>query len=170
METLCGAVALLLLVSGCESATTAAAGGEEGTWRMVPGRSTQPLSEMRGGFLYTRGRGRCTPQFWSAREEAWPMMVPQEASVWKVFGSPALERYEPQLTVLEAMESNDDIDGSAFSQLVKQSSAALLNSYTREGFPYTPWEIKTLLLQALVSEEAATSQARCFADVNHACS
>ena len=59
--------------------------------------------------------------------------------------------------------------GDSFSELAKQSSAALLNAYARKGFPFTPWEVKTLLLQALVSEEAAASQVSAFADVNHAC-
>uniref|UniRef100_A0A1D1YY41 D-alanine--D-alanine ligase n=1 Tax=Anthurium amnicola TaxID=1678845 RepID=A0A1D1YY41_9ARAE len=167
-----GVMALLLLgVYGASCATTAAAAAtREG--RVTVGLDKarlHPLSDMRPGFLYSRLRGRCTPEFWSTRREAWPKMVPQEASVWKVFGSRALERYEPELTVLEATQRNDDIGGSAFSQLVKQSSAALLNSYTREGFPYTAWEVKTLLIQALISEESARSQARHFAEANQVC-
>ncbi|MQM09986.1 hypothetical protein Taro_042873 [Colocasia esculenta] len=174
---------LVLVAYGPTSATRAAAGGaaaaaaaavktREATRTMASTRVAshrQPLSEMRSGFLYARTRGRCTPQFWSTRREAWPKMIPREASVWKVFGSRALERYEPELTVFEATERNDDVGGSPFSQLVKQSSAALLNAYSREAFPYTAWEVKTLLIQALVSEEAARSQAKRFAKANQAC-
>jgi len=70
----------------------------------------------------------------------------------------------------EATQRNDDVGGgSAFSKLVKQSSVALLNAYTRPGFPYGAWEVKTLLLEALVSEDAAASQARSFELANQAC-
>ncbi|OVA02399.1 hypothetical protein BVC80_9099g205 [Macleaya cordata] len=122
----------------------------------------------RPGFIYTRIRGRCTPQFWSSRREAWPRMVPQTSSVSKVFGSRALERYKMDLTLLEATERNDD-GNNVFSSLLKQSSAALLNSYSRENFPYSAWEVKTLLIQGLVSEEAASLQAQRFSLANEAC-
>ncbi|KAJ8651179.1 hypothetical protein MRB53_004202 [Persea americana] len=118
------------------------------------------------GFLYTRPRGRCTPQFWSSRREAWPRMVPEMASVSKVFGSLALERYRWDLTLLEATERNDD-GTNAFSHLLKQSTAALLNSYSRTGFPYTPWEVKTLFIQSLVSVQAAAHQANLFSQANN---
>ncbi|KAF9609316.1 hypothetical protein IFM89_015561 [Coptis chinensis] len=125
--------------------------------------------EMRhAGFLYTRNRGRCTPQFWSSRREAWPRMIPQTSSVSKVFGSRALERYKVDLTLLQATERNDD-HSNAFSSLLKQSSAALLNSYARKNFPYSAWEVKTLLIQALVSEKAAALQAKHFSFANEAC-
>ncbi|ONK61579.1 uncharacterized protein A4U43_C08F31440 [Asparagus officinalis] len=48
---------------------------------------------------------------------------------------------------------NDDICWSAFSKLLKQSSLALLNAYTRPGFPYGAWEVKSLLLEALISDD-----------------
>ncbi|XP_059625194.1 uncharacterized protein LOC132268354 [Cornus florida] len=122
----------------------------------------------RPGFLYTSNRGLCTPQFWSSRREAWPRMVPQTSTVSKVFGSRAYERYRYDLTLLEAASRNDDGD-NAFANLVKQSTAALLNSYARKGFPYTAWEVKTLLIQALVSKDAATVQAQRFSEANEAC-
>ncbi|KAJ4955331.1 hypothetical protein NE237_012114 [Protea cynaroides] len=114
---------------------------------------------LRPGFIYTRNRGRCTPQFWSSRRESWPKMIPQTSSVSKVFGSRALERFKYDLTLLEATQRNDD-GNNAFSRLLKQSTAALLNSYNRKGYPYSSWEVKTLLIQALVSEEAAALQAQ----------
>ncbi|XP_043693244.1 uncharacterized protein LOC122643720 [Telopea speciosissima] len=120
------------------------------------------------GFIYTRNRGRCTPQFWSSRREAWPKMIPQTSSVSKVFGSRAFERFKSDLTLLEATQRNDD-GGNVFSRLLKQSSAALLNSYARKGYPYSAWEVKTLLIQALVSEEAAALQAQRFSLANQAC-
>lgn len=108
-------------------------------------------------------------RFWGSGREPWPNIVPQEASVSKVFGSRVLERYEPGLTLLEATQRNDDVGGSAFSKLVKQSSAALLNSYTRPGFAYSAWDVKSMLLEALVSEESATSQAKLFEEANQSC-
>ncbi|KAL6651042.1 hypothetical protein ACP70R_009967 [Stipagrostis hirtigluma subsp. patula] len=121
------------------------------------------------GYLYTRAVGRCTPQFWSSGAEPWPNIVPQEAAVAKVFGSRSVERYGPRLTLLEATMRTDDVGGSAFVKLVKHGSAALLNAYTRRGFPLNSWEVKALLLEALVSEEAAAAQAERFEQANEAC-
>ncbi|CAK7346398.1 unnamed protein product [Dovyalis caffra] len=121
----------------------------------------------RPGFLYTRTRGRCTPQFWSSRREEWPRMVPQRSTVSRVFGSGVFERYGSDVTLLESTAMNDD--ESAFAGLLKQASAALLNSYARKGFPYSAWEVKTLVIQALVSKEAATRQAKQFSIANQAC-
>ncbi|XP_041008606.1 uncharacterized protein LOC121252842 [Juglans microcarpa x Juglans regia] len=120
------------------------------------------------GFLFTRTRGRCTPLYWSSRNEAWPRMVPQEATLSKVFGWRASERYRSDLTLLEATARKDE--ENAFHRLLKQGTASLLNSYARKGFPYSAWEIKTLVLQALVSEEAAVRQAQGFSVANEACS
>ncbi|KAJ1416592.1 hypothetical protein SESBI_17171 [Sesbania bispinosa] len=125
--------------------------------------------QYRPGFLYTRTRGRCTPQFWSGRREAWPRMVPETSTVSNVFGSRVYERYRLDLTLLEATARNDEGE-NPFGGLVKEGTAALLNSYARGGFPYKPWQVKTLLIQALVSEAAAASQAKHFSLANHACS
>ncbi|KAL0907389.1 hypothetical protein M5K25_021797 [Dendrobium thyrsiflorum] len=134
-------------------------------------RVPNALSEMIGpGFLYTRDTGRCTPQYWSSRREAWPKSLPQDSSVSKVFGSMLLERYEPKLTLLDVIQRNDDNGGSIFIKLVKQASTALLNSYTRPDYPYNPWEVKALLLEAIFSEEDAASQAEVFSQANHGCS
>ncbi|KAB5557566.1 hypothetical protein DKX38_008475 [Salix brachista] len=121
----------------------------------------------RPGFIYTRAGGRCTPQFWSSRRESWPRMVPQRAAVSKVFGPGVFERYRSDVTLLESTTRNDD--ENAFAGLLKQASAALLNSYARKGFPYSAWEVKTLLIQALVSKEAAATQAKQFSAANEAC-
>ncbi|KAI9182060.1 hypothetical protein LWI28_021679 [Acer negundo] len=118
-------------------------------------------------FLYTRIRGRCTPQFWSSRIEACPRMVPQTSTLSKVFGSRVYERYRPDLTLIESTARNDEVN--AFAWLVKEGSAALLNSYARKEFPYSAWQVKTLLIQALVSEKAAALQAKNFSIANHAC-
>ncbi|KAI3461621.1 hypothetical protein Pfo_018284 [Paulownia fortunei] len=122
----------------------------------------------RPGFLYTRTRGRCTPQYWSSRRESWPKMVPQTSTVSNVFGSRSFERYRDDLTLLEAASRNDDAE-NAFARLVKHSTAALLNSYARKGYPYAAWEVKTLLIQALVSEQAAAFQAQKFLEANENC-
>lgn len=94
-------------------------------------------------------------------------MVPETSTVWKVFGSRAYERYRWDLTMVEATARNDG--ENPFGRLVKEGSAALLNSYAREGYPYRPWQVKTLLIQALVSEAAASSQAKRFSLANLAC-
>lgn len=95
-------------------------------------------------------------------------MVPQMSTVSKVFGSRAFERYRYDLTLLEAAGRNDDGD-NVFAWLVKESTAALLNSYARKGYPYAAWEVKTLVIQALVSKEAASLQAHQFSEANQNC-
>ncbi|KAL6214557.1 hypothetical protein ACLB2K_013989 [Fragaria x ananassa] len=112
----------------------------------------------RPGFLFTRTTGRCTPDYWGSRVESWPRMVPQTSTVSKVFGSRAYQRYRSDLTLMEATARNDD--ENVFPRLLKEASAALINSYARKGFPYTAWEVKTRVIQGLVSERAAARQAQ----------
>lgn len=107
-------------------------------------------------------------RYWSSRRESWPKMVPQMSTVSKVFGSRAYERYRYDLTLLEAAGRNDDRD-NIFARLVKQSTAALLNSYARKNYPYSAWEVKTMLIQALVSEKSATVLAQRLSEANEAC-
>lgn len=107
-------------------------------------------------------------RYWSSRRESWPKMVPQTSTVSKIFGSRAYERYRYDLTLLEAAERNDDGD-NVFARLVKQSTAALLNSYARENYPYTAWQVKTMLIQALVSEKSASILAQQLSQANEAC-
>ncbi|XP_004289942.1 PREDICTED: uncharacterized protein LOC101311235 [Fragaria vesca subsp. vesca] len=121
----------------------------------------------RPGFLFTRTTGRCTPDYWGSRVESWPRMVPQTSTVSKVFGSRAYERYRSDLTLMEATARNDD--ENVFPRLLKEASAALINSYARKGFPYTAWEVKTRVIQGLVSERAAARQAQVFFQANRAC-
>ncbi|KAL2934775.1 Protodermal factor 1 [Bienertia sinuspersici] len=123
----------------------------------------------RPAFLFTRHRGHCTPQYWGSRREEWPKMVPQRSTVSKVFGSRATERFRSDMTLLEAATRNDDV-GNAYASLLKQSSAALLNSYARVGYPYKAWEIKILLLQGLISQKDAAQQAQILKKANEACS
>lgn len=52
---------------------------------------------------------------------------------------------------------------------MKQSTAALLNSYARENYPYTAWQVKTMLIQALVSEKSASILAQQLSQANEAC-
>ncbi|XP_045796141.1 uncharacterized protein LOC123890549 [Trifolium pratense] len=121
------------------------------------------------GFIYTRATGRCTPQFWSGRKETWPRMVPETSTVSNVFGWRVYKKYRSDLTLLEATARNDEAD-NPFGALLKEGTTALINSYARKGFPYKPWQVKTLVMQSFVSEVAAASQAKHFSLANHACS
>ncbi|KAK9747650.1 hypothetical protein RND81_02G005700 [Saponaria officinalis] len=123
---------------------------------------------VRPGFFYTRHRGHCTPQFWGSRREEWPKTVPQRSTVSKVFGSRATERFRSDLTLLEASTRNDDVE-NVYVRLLKQSTAALLNSYTRMGFTYKAWEVKSIFLTGLVSENDAARQARILLLANESC-
>ncbi|KNA21250.1 hypothetical protein SOVF_045260 [Spinacia oleracea] len=131
--------------------------------------ASSSTSAARPGFLFPVHRGRCTPQYWgSSKREEWPKMVPQRSTVSKVFGSRAIERFRSDLTLLEAATRNDDVE-NAYARVLKQSSAALLNSYSRLGFPYRAWEVKTLLLKGLISEKDAAQQAHILKMANEAC-
>ncbi|XWS31423.1 hypothetical protein CRYUN_Cryun23aG0074200 [Craigia yunnanensis] len=134
---------------------------------MTSATTTTTTLKRQPGFLYSRTRGRCSPQFWSSRREAWPRMVPQTSTVLNVFGSRAFERYRSDMTLLESTARNED--ANVFNKLVKQASAALLNSYARKGFPYSAWEVKTLMIQGLVSEDAAARLTKGFSIANDAC-
>lgn len=94
-------------------------------------------------------------------------MVPQTSTVRKVFGSGVSDRYRLDLTLLESTARNEE--DNAFGRLVKQASAALLNSYARQGFPYSPWQVKTMVIESLVSEEAAANLAQRLFIVNRDC-
>lgn len=96
-------------------------------------------------------------------------MVPETSTVSNVFGWRVYERYRSDLTLLEATARNDEVD-NPFGGLLKEGTAALLNSYARKGFPYKPWQVKTLVIKAFVSDLAALSQAKLFSLANHACS
>ncbi|KAL5059695.1 hypothetical protein RYX36_031299 [Vicia faba] len=131
--------------------------------------SSQEDSHRYPGFIFTRTGGRCSPQFWSGREETWPRMVPETSTVSNVFGWRVYKRYRSDLTLLEATSRNDEGE-NAFGALLKEGTAALINSYAREGFPFRSWQVKTLVMQGFVSEVAAASQAKRFSLANHACS
>lgn len=116
----------------------------------------------------TTAKVKCTAQYWSEGKETWPRMLPVGSTVAKLLGSGALEAYgHSELTVLDAMRM-EERDG--YSSLLKQSSAALVNAYSREGFPYSPWRVKTLFIESLVSQQAAAAQAAKFRSANEACS
>ncbi|CAN8257525.1 unnamed protein product [Cochlearia groenlandica] len=120
-------------------------------------------------YFYTRHRGRCTPQYWSSRRETWPRMVPEKSTVEKMFGAMVTkERWRSDLTLEESTAMNDE-KGNPYGALLKQGIAALVNSYARKSFSYAPWEVKTMLIQSMVSETAARRQALHFAAANLAC-
>lgn len=108
-------------------------------------------------------------RYWSSQREAWPRMVPERSTVEKIFGvMVAKERWRSDLTLVESTARNDE-EGNAYGALLKQGIAALINSYARKSFSYAPWEVKTMLIQAMVSESAARRQAEHFAVANVAC-
>ena len=97
-------------------------------------------------------------------------MAPESATVAKIFGSRAHERYGSEMTLMEAAAGAGDEEEEVFGRVVKEATAALLNSYTRRRvFPYSAWEVKTLFIKALVSKEAAVLQSQRFAFANESC-
>ncbi|KAE8665129.1 Translocase inner membrane subunit 44-2 isoform 1 [Hibiscus syriacus] len=106
-------------------------------------------------------------RFWSSRREAWPRKVPRGSMVRNLFGSRASERYGSDMILMESRAVTKE--GDVFNELLKQASAALHNSYARKGFPYTAWEVKTLMIQGLVTEGAAARLTKRFSVANDAC-
>ena len=79
-------------------------------------------------------------------------MVPKTSTVVKVFGLRASELFRSEMTLLEATTQEDESVEKVFDGLMKQTSVALINSYARKGFPYSAWEVKTLLIHVLISK------------------
>lgn len=99
-------------------------------------------------------------------------MAPESATVAKIFGSRAHEQYGSEMTLMEAAAATMTTaeDEEEFGRVVKEATAALLNSYARRReFPYSAWEVKTLFIKALVSKEAAALQSQRFALANESC-
>ena len=89
-------------------------------------------------------------------------------TVAKVLGSGALKAYgHYELTMLDTMRM-EERDG--YNNLLKQSSTTLVNAYNREGFPYSPWIVKNLFMESLVSQQAFIAQAAKSRSTNEACS
>ncbi|KAJ3680192.1 hypothetical protein LUZ60_016470 [Juncus effusus] len=161
-----GSVLCLLCICLCMAMLIGATNGGEEREKISGEIHSRSTEKGWPGYLYIRTIGKCTPQYWSSGREAWPNIAPKHAAV---FGSRVLERYEPSLTLLDATQRNDDIGGTVFAKLVKHATAALLNSYTRDNFPLDSWEVKSLMLEALVSEESAEAQAEHFEQANESC-
>jgi len=53
-----------------------------------------------------------------------------------------------------------------YSALLRQGSAAILNSYTARDFPYRPAQVKSAFRGALVSQQAASVMATKFENAN----
>ena len=53
----------------------------------------------------------------------------------KVFGSRASKLFRSEMTLLEATMQEDKGIEKVFDGLMKQTSVALINAYTRKGFP-----------------------------------
>ncbi|ERM99481.1 hypothetical protein AMTRI_Chr09g38760 [Amborella trichopoda] len=87
-----------------------------------------------------------------------PCSIPENWCGWsleKVFG------------VAQALDFGEEEDEShdGWAQLLREGVVALLCSYGGHGFPLRPWQVKTLLVSALVSEEVASAQALGFYNI-----
>lgn len=95
------------------------------------------------GFLLHVDQGEVHSPVLEQHEEHWPKMVPPTSTVWKASGSRALVQcYGSSLTLLEPT-ARDSKEEDAFQALLKQGTAALLNSFARKGFPYRAREVKS---------------------------
>jgi hypothetical protein len=55
----------------------------------------------------------------------------------------------------------------AYGALLRQGTAAILNSYTNRNFPYTPFQVKSAFHGALASQQSAAVMATNFENANN---
>ncbi|KAJ7541575.1 hypothetical protein O6H91_10G065700 [Diphasiastrum complanatum] len=119
-----------------------------------------------GGSFPTGGTSSgsgCSSDYWVAHTDYWPDIISIFSTVSQIFGEIAFNIFGGQATLLSGLHSQNT---DAYSSLLKQSSAALLNSYTRPRFQYSPQAVKQQFNAALVSREAAAVQAVKFQNAN----
>ncbi|GLJ36167.1 hypothetical protein SUGI_0725660 [Cryptomeria japonica] len=138
-----------------------------GSYPIIPGMGGGPTDHMPTipNFPFPThsipGHGTC--DFWSSNFGSWPNFLSTMSTIGSIFGKPASSMYPSSMTLLQALQNTKT---DAYSTLVKQASASLLNSYTHKNFGYSPEEVKSLFAAALTSPQAAAAQASQFARAN----
>ncbi|KAH7429096.1 hypothetical protein KP509_09G030500 [Ceratopteris richardii] len=117
-----------------------------------------------GGSGGYGGKGSCG--FWSHHDLKFPSILSALTSVGKVFGGPALNIFGSQMTLMKALVNSNQDD---YSNLARQGTASLLNSYAYAGeFSLTPEQVLDGFNKALDSPESALQQAALFERANNA--
>ncbi|XP_024520123.1 putative lysozyme-like protein [Selaginella moellendorffii] len=116
-----------------------------------------------GGFGGLGGGGGCSSNYWAQHPNSWPNLLTIYTTVTQVLGQVAYTIFGGPTTLLGALQ-NQSTD--AYSSLLREATAALLNSYSRPGFQYSPSAIRTAFQSSLHSQRSAAYQAALFRHAN----
>ncbi|CAK9211786.1 unnamed protein product [Sphagnum troendelagicum] len=108
------------------------------------------------------GGGGCSCDFWSTHISSWPSFFSLFSTVAEAFGTEAANVFGA-ITLFEGL-MDTRVDG--YSQLLRQGSAAILNSYTKPNFALTHVSVMEQFNSALTSRSTALVQAKKFENAN----
>ncbi|KAH9300782.1 hypothetical protein KI387_012365, partial [Taxus chinensis] len=107
------------------------------------------------------GEGSC--DFWSSNFGSWPDILSTMSTIASIFGKPASSMFPSSMTLLQALQNSKS---DAYSSLLKQASASMLNAFAYNNFEFSPEDVKAKFGAALTSPRAAAAQASEFARAN----
>jgi hypothetical protein len=102
--------------------------------------------------------------FWSLNTSMFPDFLTIFTTILDLFGGSSGSIFGSQMTLYQGLTSTRP---DAYGSLLRQGSAAILNSYTSRSYPYTPFQVKSQFRSALVSQQAAAVMAVNFENANH---
>lgn len=113
-------------------------------------------------IVFFFGGGVCFCSFWSTHISSWPSFFSLFSTVAEAFGTEAAKVFG-SITLFEGL-MDKRVDG--YSQLLRQGSAAILNSYTKPNFALTHVSVMEQFNSALTSSSTALVQAKKFENAN----
>ncbi|XP_024373034.1 uncharacterized protein [Physcomitrium patens] len=105
--------------------------------------------------------GTCS--FWTSNTHKFPDFLTILTPILDIFGGNSGSIFGSQMTLFQGLTNSRP---DAFGSLLRQGSAAVLNSYTSRDFAFTPFQVKNSFRGALVSQQAAAMQAVIFENAN----
>ncbi|KAI0492205.1 hypothetical protein KFK09_026472 [Dendrobium nobile] len=106
--------------------------------------------------------GTCS--YWSAHPDKIVAVIGYLGTMGDIFGAGCIFAFGGKNPTLHDAIANKDTDG--FSALLREGTAALLNSIACKSFPFTKQQVKSSFAAALVNAGAAAAQADVFKSAN----
>lgn len=103
-------------------------------------------------------------RFWSSNTSMFPNFLSIITTILDIFGGSSGSIFGSQMTIYQGLTSTRP---DAYGSLLRQGSAAILNSYTVRNYPYTPFQVKAGFRGALTSQQSAAVMAVNFENANH---
>jgi hypothetical protein len=129
-----------------------------------PYGGSSPLIPVYGpssGASPSSGPGTC--DFWSSHTSSLPSFMSIFDTIVDLFGLLSSGTFGSSTTLLQALTNTRP---DAYGALLRQGSAALINSYNSPSFAYSPQQVRESFNAALFSEPAAAVQAVRFENAN----